>query len=79
MGVMAGLCATCIHAKEMRNDRGSVFLFCLLSRTDARFAKYPRLPVLSCAGYRELRVGAGETQDQAAESEGRGQQRPGRE
>ncbi|HEU5022678.1 MAG TPA: hypothetical protein VFT60_12335 [Bryobacteraceae bacterium] len=35
----------------MRNDRGSVFLMCLLSKTDPRFPKYPRLPVLSCAGY----------------------------
>jgi len=37
--------------REMRNDRGSVFLMCLLSKTDPRFPKYPRLPVLSCEGY----------------------------
>jgi hypothetical protein len=37
--------------REIRSDRGSVFLLCLLSKTDPRFPKYPRLPVLSCAGY----------------------------
>lgn len=37
--------------REMRNDRGSVFLLCLLSKTDQRFPKYPRLPVLACEGY----------------------------
>ena len=50
---MNGLCSTCIHAKEMRSDRGSVFLLCLLSRSDAEYPKYPRLPVLRCEGYRE--------------------------
>ncbi len=37
--------------REIRNDRGSVFLMCLLSKTDPRFPKYPRLPVLRCEGY----------------------------
>lgn len=35
----------------IRSDRGSVFYLCLLSKVDPRFVKYPRLPVLSCAGY----------------------------
>ena len=39
--------------REIRNDRGSVFLMCLLSKTDSRFPKYPRLPVLRCEGYSE--------------------------
>jgi hypothetical protein len=39
--------------REIRNDRGSVFLMCLLSKTDPRFPKYPRLPVLRCEGYSE--------------------------
>lgn len=47
----AGLCADCIHAKKITSERGSVFIFCLLSQTDPRFAKYPRLPVLECPGY----------------------------
>ena len=48
-----GLCATCKHVRVMQSDRGSVFLLCTRSATDQRFAKYPRLPVLSCAGYEE--------------------------
>ncbi len=51
--VKAGLCATCKHAQVNRSDRGSVFYFCRLSASDARFPKYPRLPVVACAGYEE--------------------------
>jgi hypothetical protein len=54
-----GLCADCAHAQIVRSDRGSVFYLCTLSATDARFPKYPRLPVISCAGYtlmRDLKV-----------------------
>jgi hypothetical protein len=47
----AGLCADCAHARSVESSRGSVFLLCELSRSDARFAKYPRLPVLFCPGY----------------------------
>lgn len=47
----AGLCADCTHALHIESNRGSTFLFCQLSRSDPRFAKYPRLPVLSCSGY----------------------------
>ncbi len=46
-----GLCADCAHAQIVRSDRGSVFYLCTLSATDARFPKYPRLPVISCEGY----------------------------
>ena len=46
-----GLCANCVHSQVMRSDRGSTFLRCLLSEKDPRFPKYPRLPVLSCAGW----------------------------
>jgi hypothetical protein len=47
----AGLCADCKHARRVESNRGSAFLFCELSRSDPRFVKYPRLPVLSCPGY----------------------------
>jgi hypothetical protein len=47
----AGLCPRCRHARRVQSDRGSVFVMCELALTDARFAKYPRLPVLLCAGY----------------------------
>lgn len=47
-----GLCAACRHSKVVRNARGSVYHLCALSATDATFPKYPRLPVLSCKGYK---------------------------
>ena len=47
----AGLCATCRHLKENRNDRGSVFVYCLKSESDPRYPKYPPLPVVRCAGH----------------------------
>lgn len=47
----AGLCGACIWADIVRSGRGSVFLRCRRSETDARYAKYPRLPRLECAGF----------------------------
>jgi hypothetical protein len=35
------------------SGKGSRFLLCELSRADDRFVKYPRQPVLGCAGYLE--------------------------
>jgi len=46
-----GLCAACAHARIVSSARGSAFVMCGLSRTDERFAKYPRLPVLACVGF----------------------------
>ena len=46
-----GLCAVCIHARRVVSAKGSEFWLCAKSETDPRFPKYPRLPVLSCAGY----------------------------
>ena len=51
-----GLCATCVHSKQIRSDRGSLFYFCSLSESDPSFSKYPRLPVLSCSGYAKKEV-----------------------
>jgi hypothetical protein len=47
-----GLCDTCTNAKLTPNTRGSVFLLCKLARVDPAFPKYPRVPVLKCAGYK---------------------------
>jgi len=47
----AGLCADCRHVRRIASDRASIFYMCGLSATNARFPKYPRLPVLSCEGY----------------------------
>jgi len=44
----AGLCATCVNVRRVVSDRESVFYLCELSKTDPRFPKYPRLPVLAC-------------------------------
>jgi len=46
-----GLCATCRHARAIKSDRGTRFLLCERSKTDARFPRYPPLPVIRCVGY----------------------------
>ena len=47
----AGLCDRCLHQRVIRNTRGSSFSMCERAKTDPRFAKYPRLPVMECPGY----------------------------
>jgi hypothetical protein len=49
-----GLCADCRFMRRIESDRGSTFYLCERFVTDARFPKYPRLPVLQCAGYERL-------------------------
>ncbi|NOT55360.1 MAG: hypothetical protein HOP18_12200 [Deltaproteobacteria bacterium] len=46
-----GLCATCHHKREIVSGKGSRFLYCVRAETDARYRKYPPLPVLRCPGY----------------------------
>jgi hypothetical protein len=46
-----GLCADCLHARRIESARGSEFYLCERSKDDARFAKYPTLPVVECPGY----------------------------
>lgn len=46
-----GLCATCRWVRIVTNRRGSLFYRCLRADTDARFKRYPPLPVLECPGY----------------------------
>ncbi len=48
---IAGLCAGCVHARLIETRTGSRFVLCELARTDRRFARYPALPVLACAGF----------------------------
>jgi len=47
----AGLCDSCRHQQIVRSGRGSVFSLCRRSRTDDRYPKYPRIPVVRCLGY----------------------------
>jgi hypothetical protein len=50
--ITAGLCSDCLQARRLESARGSVFILCNLSLSDPRFPKYPRLPILSCDGYK---------------------------
>jgi hypothetical protein len=47
-----GLCAGCLHARRIESGKGSTFWMCGLHASDARFPKYPRLPVLVCSGFK---------------------------
>jgi hypothetical protein len=47
----AGLCGSCVNAKKVETRRGSTFLLCQMSAVDPRFPRYPRLPVMRCAGW----------------------------
>jgi hypothetical protein len=49
-----GLCRTCSHAHRIESARGSTFWRCRLSETDARFPRYPALPVLACTGHEPM-------------------------
>jgi hypothetical protein len=46
-----GLCEGCLHARTVRSARGAEFYLCRRAERDPRYAKYPRLPVLACAGH----------------------------
>ncbi|MFM8883637.1 MAG: hypothetical protein ACKOQ0_02925 [Solirubrobacterales bacterium] len=46
-----GLCGECAHQKLVGNTRGSSFSMCLRSREDRAYPKYPRMPVVRCAGF----------------------------
>lgn len=50
-GPAVGLCALCVHARTIENRKGARFWFCLRSRSDPAFPRYPRLPVLDCRGF----------------------------
>ncbi len=56
--IAAGLCAGCRHARLNQTRRGPVYLRCQLASTDPSFPRYPRLPVLRCAGYVPAEDGA---------------------
>jgi len=45
-----GLCAACRHARVVRTPR-STFWLCERSREETSYDRYPRLPVLRCAGF----------------------------
>ena len=49
----AGLCLTCRWKRVSSNRRGSRFFRCARAEVDARFVRYPQLPVGQCPGYEE--------------------------
>jgi hypothetical protein len=51
LGPGAGLCANCRHARHIENRRGSIFFLCGRAENDARYSRYPPLPVLRCTGH----------------------------
>ena len=64
-----GLCDSCKHQKLVRNTRGSTFSLCERSRDEPeRFPKYPRVPVLACAGYRRAEPASTSPGPRSAES-----------
>jgi len=46
-----GLCASCRAAKRIVSSKQSEFWLCGRAERDPAFPKYPRLPVVRCAGY----------------------------
>ena len=51
MRLGAGLCDACVHQRVIRTTRGSAFSMCLKHKDDARFPKYPPIPVGRCPGF----------------------------
>ena len=49
-GERPGLCLHCVHAQRVAS-RTSLYWRCVLAESDARFERYPRLPVLHCDGF----------------------------
>jgi len=46
-----GLCLLCLHVRTIQSGKGSMFWLCERSKDDARFRKYPALPVVRCDGF----------------------------
>ena len=46
-----GLCRDCRHCRVIASARNTRFFLCRVAERDARFPKYPRLPVVACDAY----------------------------
>lgn len=51
MDTAPGLCGRCEHVRAVPSAKGSVFFRCARHEQDPAFPKYPRLPVMRCAGF----------------------------
>ncbi|MBI5092804.1 MAG: hypothetical protein HZB26_10225 [Candidatus Hydrogenedentes bacterium] len=53
-----GLCARCAHARQIHHPHGgAAYWRCGVSDADPKYPKYPRLPVVTCAGFEQSRSG----------------------
>ena len=50
-----GLCSVCANVRVVLGNGTSKFYLCELAFVDARFRKYPPLPVLECPGLERAR------------------------
>ena len=55
MDPRVGLCFTCKYGQRVTSSRASAFWLCERSTFDPTYPKYPRLPVMQCAGYETAR------------------------
>ena len=46
-----GLCPACRHVRTVRSARGSTFLLCRRSKSDATLPRYPPQPRMACGGH----------------------------
>jgi len=56
-GTGNGLCDRCAQQRLVPNTRGSVFSLCRRSGDDPAYLRYPRVPVVSCAGFERREAG----------------------
>jgi hypothetical protein len=54
---IAGLCADCGHARKLKTKIDAIIYMCGLSAKVPRLPKFPRLPVIACAGYEKTQQG----------------------
>ncbi len=50
-GVRVGLCASCSNAKTLETKIGATIYLCSLAAKDARFRRFPLLPMVACEGF----------------------------
>ncbi len=48
-----GLCGSCRYRRGVIGRRGATYVLCRRAESDSNYPKYPRLPMLRCAGYEE--------------------------
>ncbi len=51
LAVLVGLCAQCRWAARVPTDKARCYWRCRRSEVDTRYPRYPRLPMVVCAGY----------------------------